>query len=169
MVEVIQLKEQKPFPNNSLSLLYYPKALQEILTEEFSAEAVRALFASNLYGNSWINGIYEHHHFHSTAHEVLGCIAGESTVQFGGPLGVTLIFSQGDVVLIPAGVSHKLLKQTADFSVLGAYPDGQLHDMQEGNASNYQQIKNNIKNVPLPKRDPVYGNEGPLQQMWYHV
>ena len=34
--------------------------------------ACKALFASNHWGAAWVDGIYAHHHYHSTAHEVLG-------------------------------------------------------------------------------------------------
>lgn len=167
MVETIHLFEQKPFPNNSLPLLYYSKVLPEVLGGEVTSDAALALFSSYHYENGWVNGIFERHHFHSTAHEVLGCISGEAEVMFGGPEGKSVTFSKGDVVLIPAGVAHKLLQKTANFSIVGAYPDKQIHDMQYGDKLNYAYIRNNVQNVPVPEQDPIYGNDGPVQTYWH--
>ena len=36
---------------------------------------------------AWVDGIYAFHHFHSTAHEVLGIVAGSASVILGGPKG----------------------------------------------------------------------------------
>ena len=44
-------------------------------------------FAANGWSNAWRDGIFRYHHFHSTAHEVLGIAAGEVRVAFGGPSG----------------------------------------------------------------------------------
>ena len=56
---------------------------------------------------AWRNGIYAHHHYHSTAHEVLGIVAGSVRVRLGGERGTTVELRAGDVVVIPAGVAHK--------------------------------------------------------------
>ncbi|NLB98972.1 MAG: cupin domain-containing protein [Lactobacillales bacterium] len=167
MVESVHLAEQKPYPNNALPLLYYPKVLEDLVGEALTADAILTLFASHDYENGWINGIYDEHHFHSTAHEVLGCVSGEAEVMFGGPDGETVLFAKGDVVLIPAGVAHKLLRKTTNFLIVGTYPDQQIHDMQYGDASHYTYMLNNVENVALPKQDPVFGMAGPVQTYWH--
>ncbi len=73
----------------------------------------------------WRNGIYGFHHYHSTAHEVLGVYAGWTDVQFGGQAGIGVRLEKNDVVLIPAGVAHKNLAQSTGFGIVGAYPRGQ--------------------------------------------
>ncbi len=47
----------------------------------------RGLFAANGWGGSWVNGVFDFHHFHSTSHEVLAVIAGSATIELGGPQG----------------------------------------------------------------------------------
>jgi hypothetical protein len=49
-------------------------------------------------------------------------------VQFGGEDEVVLEVKAGEVVVIPAGVSHKNIGAGPDFSVVGAYPEGQAWD-----------------------------------------
>lgn len=38
--------------------------------------------------------------------------------------------------------------------------------MQYGDASDYEKIKENIKNVPRPLTDPVTGNPGDMDEYW---
>ena len=88
-------------------------------------------------------------------------------VQLGGPKGPKFEVRRGDVVVIPAGIAHKNLGSSPDFRVVGAYPDGQCWDMNYGKASERPQVDLKIANVPLPKLDPVFGDTGPLIQLWY--
>lgn len=56
--------------------------------------------------------MYSTSHFHSTSHEVLGIADGRARLCFGhedNPEKVEEIVSKGDLVIIPAGVSHRLL------------------------------------------------------------
>ena len=68
-------------PNNSLPLVVYRGALGE---SSDRAGRCEALFERNGWPHPWRNGIYAHHHFHSTAHEVLGIAAGSARVRLGG-------------------------------------------------------------------------------------
>ena len=72
----------------------------------------------------------------------------------------------GDVIIIPAGVSHKNLDQSPDFRCVGAYPKGQSPDMKYGNPTERPDADERIKKVPLPKTDPVFGKAGPLIRLW---
>ena len=45
-----------------------------------SAAGFERLFLRNGWSNSWRNGVYDWHHYHTTTHEVLGCHAGEAVV-----------------------------------------------------------------------------------------
>jgi uncharacterized protein YjlB len=159
------LKDDGTFPNNDkLPLLVYPAALK--LPEQDPAAAIEALFATNQWGGAWRNGVYGYHHYHSTAHEVLGVTRGSARLQLGGERGVTLSVSAGDVIILPAGVAHKNLGDSSDFRVVGAYPHGQRWDMNYGRPGERPQADQNIARVPLPHADPVYGATGPLMDRW---
>ena len=99
---------------------------------------------------------------------MLGIARGAVKVAFGGPGGVVVDLRAGDVVVIPAGVSHKNDGATADLVVVGAYPiqldpDGDLHT---GAPSEAARVKRELANVALPTTDPVYGADGPLLRHW---
>lgn len=161
------LKDDGSIPNNpQLPLLVYQGALQ--LPVQDPAAAIEELLAGNEWGGSWRNGIYNFHHYHSTAHEVLVCYRGTAKVQLGGESGITLTLKQGDVVVIPAGVGHKNLGNSDDFRVVGAYPPGQDWDMNYGKPGERPQTDENISRVPLPPSDPVYGDNGPLCEHWFN-
>jgi len=83
-----------------------------------------ALFERNGWGGAWRNGIYAHHHYHSTTHEVLGVASGSVRVRLGGDSGKTVVLRAGDVVVVPAGVAHKSEGESPDLVVVGAYPQG---------------------------------------------
>jgi uncharacterized protein YjlB len=114
----------------------------------------------------WRNGIYSYHHYHSTAHEVLGVYRGSAKVQLGGEKGIIHEAEPGDVIIIPTGVVHKNLGSTSDFGVVGAYPDGQDWDMNYGKPGERPNADQSISSVPLPKSDPVFGASGPLLAKW---
>ena len=153
------------FPNNSeLPLVVLKNAIK--LPDEDPASVVEDIFNMNKWGNSWRNGLYRVHHYHSTAHEALGVYSGWVEGLFGGEDGVKLKVFAGDVIIIPAGVAHKNIGQSPDFKVVGAYPPGQSWDMNYGNPDERPQTDNNILRVPLPLTDPVYGKEGKLLSFW---
>jgi uncharacterized protein YjlB len=127
---------------------------------------VQRLFAQNRWGGSWVNGIYGYHHYHSTAHEVLAVCGGEAKVQLGGEKGLIATISAGDAVVIPAGVAHKNLDSSGDFTVVGAYPEGQHYDMCYGEAGERPSADERIVRVPLPESDPLRGPGGPLMRQW---
>jgi hypothetical protein len=69
-VNILQhlLKDDGQFPNNALlPLLVYQQVLPP---EEQHAENVKKLFEENDWTDSWEDGVYDYHHYHSTAHEV---------------------------------------------------------------------------------------------------
>lgn len=160
------LTEDGPFPNNALlPLLLYRNACR--LEGDGTAETVKELLETNGWGDSWVDGIYKEHHFHSTAHEVLVALAGSASVQFGGPNGITLNFEKGDVVIIPAGVAHCRIDSADGFTCMGAYPEGQQYDMNYGKDGERPRVDENLRKVPLPEGDPVYGGDGPLVKNWF--
>lgn len=159
------LEDDGIYPNNAaLSLLVYQGALN--LPDQNPAATIEGLFAANRWGGSWRNGVYSFHHYHSTAHEVLGVYSGTANVQFGGEEGPALQVRRGDVVIIPAGVAHKNLGASQDLRVVGAYPFGQRVDMNYGKPAERPRADQNIAHLPLPEADPVYATQGPLTEHW---
>ncbi len=159
------MAEEGALPNNpKLELLIYRGACN--CTGENAAVEIARLLRRNDWGNSWRNGIYNYHHYHSTAHEVLVIVAGSVTVQFGGDHGVVREFGPGDAVVIPAGVAHKNLGSSHDLSVVGAYARGQKWDICYGGNRERPAADERIARVSLPKTDPIFGADGPLVHKW---
>ena len=155
------------FPNNEkLPLVVYQNPVR--LPQLNPAATFEEIFHAHGWGNSWRDGIYPYHHYHSTAHEVLGIARGKASVRLGGDnRGQTFKVRAGDVIIIPAGVAHKNLSSSSDFLVVGAYPLGQKWDMNYGNSGERPQTERNIAQVPLPQTDPVYGEDGQLAENWH--
>ena len=155
------LKDDGTFPNNQqLPLTIYKNAID--VSSGDAANKVEKVFTDNNWGNSWRNGIFSYHHYHSTAHEVLGIYQGSAKVQLGGPEGIILDVEPGDVIIIPAGVAHKNLGSSNDFACVGAYPPGQSYDMNYGKEGERPEADKNITKVPNPETDPVFGKESPF-------
>jgi uncharacterized protein YjlB len=159
------LRDDGTFPNSRFPLLVYKKVLQ-LDESDVGEDAVKEVFETNGWVNAWVDGIYDFHHYHSTAHEVLGVIRGSALVMFGGPNGVAVPLEKGDVVVIPAGVAHKSETSDDDFTCVGAYPEGQEYDIRKGKKNDRPETDRNIEQVPLPLADPVFGIDGPVLKHW---
>jgi len=114
----------------------------------------------------WRWSVYGFHHYHSNAHEVLGVVRGNATIRFGGERGQSVQVNPGDMVVIPAGVGHRNEESSRGFSVIGAYPGGQDPDLCRESAGEIGRAARNIAAVPLPESDPLYGEQGPLVDLW---
>ena len=164
-IQTLLLLDDGTFPNNGeLPLVLFQQAFDP--TTKNLVGTIEKIFHGNAWQNSWRNGIFTFHHYHSTAHEVLGIYAGRVKAQFGGQNGQKVTAKAGDVIIVPAGVSHKNLDQSPDFRCVGAYPEQQSPDMQYGKPGERPQADQNISSVALPKFDPVYGKNGPLLELW---
>src|SRR5918994_510539 len=119
------------------------------------AGAARALFGRHGWGGSWVDGVFDFHHFHSTSHEVLAVLEGEATLELGGPQGRAFEVAAGDVVVLPAGTGHRRAAARDGFTVVGAYPGGQEdYDLlREADDA----ARERIRAVPIPDQDPVGG------------
>ena len=157
--ETYLLTDDGMFPNSRLPVLVYRGVLA---TPE--ASAFEQMFQANGWSSSWRNGLYTVHHYHSTAHEVLGIYSGRVTARLGGARGRSVTLAAGDVAVIPAGVAHKNDGASADFRVVGAYPLGTSPDMQYGKPGERPATDRSIGRVGLPTGDPVRG--GALAPLW---
>ncbi len=159
------LPDDGVFPNHALlPLLVYREAIR--MPDGQGTAAIKEILETNGWTDAWVDGIYDYHHYHSTAHEVLVISNGTARVQFGGPGGVTVAVEEGDVVIIPAGVAHKKIEDADGFTCVGAYPDGQQYDINYGKQDERPRADENIKRLPLPENDPIYGKDGPLIKNW---
>ena len=149
-------------PNSRLPVLVYPGALER----DAGPRAYEELFAGHGWLGAWRNGIFPFHHFHSTAHEVLGIAAGEAEVILGGPGGRRFHVRSGDVVVLPAGTGHCNAGSSDDLLVVGAYPNGMDWDLRRGDPAEHEEVLANIARVPFPDQDPVSGESGPLVELW---
>lgn len=148
-------------PNSRLPVLAYHE-----VEEASDATRCEKLFARNGWLGAWQNGIFSFHHFHSTAHEALGIVAGSATVILGGPDGRRFEVKPGDVLVLPAGTGHCNAGSSADLLVVGAYPNGMRWDLRRDDPDERVEVLANIANVPLPDTDPVHGPGGPLSELW---
>lgn len=148
-------------PNHpSLPVLHYKKAMKNNETN------IGKIFRSNNWGNCWINGVYDYHHYHSNSHEVLGIMKGSALLLLGGEAGSKLIVNEGDVLLLPAGTGHKKLSASPDFQIVGAYPNGQEYNVKKNTKEEMENAEDEIASAPFPEADPVYGEQGPMVKMW---
>jgi uncharacterized protein YjlB len=151
-------------PNNpTLPLVLYRAALGQ--GGDLAARC-EAMFDANGWPGAWRNGIYGHHHYHSTAHEVLGIARGSARIRLGGDNGATVELRTGDVVVIPAGVAHKREAASTDLLVIGSYPKGQRPDICPADVASHDTAVDNVARVALPRSDPVTGRIDPLLDCW---
>jgi uncharacterized protein YjlB len=124
------------------------------------ADSCRELFAGNGWGGSWVDGVLDFHHFHSTSHEVLGVVSGEAKLELGGPQGDAFDVAAGDVLVLPAGTGHRRASARAGFTVVGAYPAGQQdYDLLRGeDPAEVAAARARISALGVPPSDPVGGD-----------
>lgn len=111
--------------------------------------------------------MYSTSHFHSTTHEVLCISQGSAQLLFGGednPSKVDFTVKKGDVIVVPAGVAHRLMKDIqGDFEMVGSYPPGATWDMCYGKDTVEERTQVvGIQNVAWFEKDPIYGEDGPI-------
>jgi uncharacterized protein YjlB len=163
-IEQIQLQDKGVFPNSRYPALLYKGILDIPLL--FPGTYIKNQFEKNNWTNSWDAGIFEYHHYHSITHEVVGIYKGQTKLQLGGANGPKIFIEKGDVLVIPAGVAHKNLSGENSVGVIGAYPDGRDYDLNYGKPGERPHTDENIKKVPVPECDPVFGPDKGLTGFW---
>ncbi len=114
--------------------------------------------------------MYSQSHFHSTAHEVLCVASGKARLCCGGeknPERVEAEVEKGDVMVVPAGVAHRLLEDIdGGFSMVGSYPIGKSWDMCYGRKGEEEEERvKGIWSLGWFENDPIYGKQGPSLQV----
>lgn len=142
-------------PNSRFPLLVHRNAVPG------GADAVTERFRSNGWLNNWrYPGVYSYRHFHSTTHECLGVAQGWMDVELFGSDGITLRVTAGDVVVMPAGVSHSMVGHSDDVMMVGGYPDGRDWDNMRQDTLSEELRRTAVKRImmlPIPALDPATG------------
>ena len=159
------LSPNREIPNHR----YFPVIIYRQLLNKFhphKAEHFERVFRANGWRGIWHDSIYPYCHFHSNAHEVLGVARGQVEVELGGAEGRTLKLRAGDVMLLPAGVGHRRVRNSPTLLVVGAYPAGQQNYNICQSLRECRDAKKRIATVALPTSDPFFGPSGPLMRLW---
>lgn len=124
------------------------------------------VFERNGWQDSWRDGVYDYLHYHSRIHEVMGVARGSARVRFGGKYGRTFKLSAGDVAILPAGTGHQCIAAGRSFLVVGAYPPAGTYDECIPEKAEHVRDVMRVRKVPRPRKDPIFGSEGPLSDYW---
>ncbi|KAI5241433.1 hypothetical protein E4T43_05506 [Aureobasidium subglaciale] len=151
-------------PNTSIQkkpLLLYRGAFRANTRASQIEEHLRGL---GVVEPAWRYTMYSTSHFHTTSHEVLCISHGSASLCFGhedNPSCVKETVKQGDVVIVPAGVAHRLLNDLeGGFEMVGSYPKGKSWDMCYGKKGEEGKVKG-IGGLGWFGKDPLYGETGP--------
>jgi len=167
-VECFQIPAYQLIPNTSIQkkpLMIYRSAFNS----QVDARVIEShLSSKGVVDPAWRYTMYNTTHFHSTTHEVLVAFNGKAKLCFGGeenPGKREVVMGKGDVVVVPAGVGHRLLEDLdGGFQMVGSYPrGGKQWDMCYGKQGEEGKVKE-IGELKWFEKDPVYGNEGPVLQ-----
>ncbi|OCK77354.1 hypothetical protein K432DRAFT_428070 [Lepidopterella palustris CBS 459.81] len=169
--EVYYFSPTSHVPNSVLPVLIYRK----VLPAHPTAVSTRDALEKNLWLQGGVFKTYRTHHFHSVTHECYAVFKGSSRLLLGrGPLddtegGVEVDVSVGDIIVLPAGVSHCSVDSEGEYEYLGLYPEGSPkwdNNFCKADAGETAEKARNACSVPIPQYDPVYGKDGPLVGIW---
>lgn len=161
--EVMWLASNVWTPNNTrLPVLVYREAID--IEAGDPVARCETLFADNGWLALLRNEIHLFHHYHSTAHEVLGIVQGWARLVLGGPNGPRITVRAGDALMLPIGTGRCQLGASGDFRLIGAYPHGQSPDVCRSAPTADMQAR--MARQPVPACDPVFGKGGPMTDYW---
>ncbi|MBA2778085.1 cupin domain-containing protein [Halomonas kenyensis] len=146
-------------PNSRLAtLVFRSRGVNPVLDREAIAERFERLFSANDWQPSWRGGVFDYHHYHSTAHEAFGVLSGWGRLRLGGEQGDDLELRTGDALVLPAGTGHCHLEASRDFLLLAAYPEDQPRlDLLTADPAEHDAAVARIAKVSHPARDPLGG------------
>jgi uncharacterized protein YjlB len=157
-----QIAAFQKIPNTSIQhkpLMVYHSAFQQASASQIESH----LNKIGVVTPQWRYTMYSDTHFHSTSHEVLVIASGSAKCCFGGEENQDRyepVLQRGDVVVVPAGVGHRLLEDYGGFQMVGSYPKGFNWDMCYGREKEKEKVEA-ISKLEWFKRDPIYGDDGP--------
>ncbi|EYB68055.1 Twin-arginine translocation pathway signal [Deinococcus phoenicis] len=148
--ELFYLPQGGPIPNNPQPARLFRAALKGQTPTQIEAH-----LAERGWTNSWRNGVYPFHHYHSTAHEVLVIVRGQARLTLGGEGGEQVQVGEGDVLVLPAGTGHKNDGSSPDLLVVGAYAGGREWDLCRPEETDVAAARERIARVPGWGEEPV--------------
>jgi uncharacterized protein YjlB len=164
----LHLKPNGWMPNSPLPVLLYRNALPTSPDPANTlADTMERLFTTNGWPPQWRNGVYDFHHYHSTAHEVLGFATGRADLVLGGEGGEPVTVHAGDVLVLPTGTGHCRITASGDFLVIGAYPANEHWDICR--TAPTPEVLERMRHVRFPASDPLTGASGALPKLWPQV
>jgi uncharacterized protein YjlB len=153
-------------PNNRVFPVTLYRSAVKLPRSLDSAALWEEIFESNGWGDTWRDGIYYYLHYHSRIHEVLGIARGSATVRLGGNKGRIIKLKAGDAVVIPAGTGHQCLSVSKTFLAVGAYPPNGTYDECGPSAEEHDRNVRVVRRIGRPRKDPIFGSDGPLLKAW---
>ena len=149
-------------PNNILPVVIYKNVLQHVDQKD-----LELLFCQNRWGNNWHDIILTEDHFHSNTHEVLGLKSGHARLKLGGEKGEIVTVEKGDVIILPAGIGHFSVDNSLEYQFVGGYPNGADWNLKFSlKKEESSSVLAEIASIPLPKKDPVFGDNGQVFEYW---
>jgi uncharacterized protein YjlB len=159
-------RKNHPFPNNELPVVLYRQALCLPKQKNRAADIIQQIVRRHGWSNTWRNGIYNFHHYHSNTHECMVVAMGSAVLVIGGPDGKSIHLQPGDSLILPAGVAHLCTSYSKDFLCVGCYPQGKNYDLNYGTSAELKRALPRIAKLSVPAADPIYGEEGFLRSLW---
>ncbi|GAB2780150.1 hypothetical protein GCM10027040_02750 [Halomonas shantousis] len=153
--ETATFEDDGATPNTSLPALLF-RSQGTDLEDEALAMRFERLYSAHGWPPSWRGGVYDYHHYHSTAHEALAVIAGNARLRLGGEAGRDFDVRSGDLLVLPAGTGHCRLSASEDFQVTAAYPQDQPEvDLIRADPAEHDASVARIQRLSQPERDPL--------------
>ena len=150
-------------PNNRrLPLLFYRSGVKAGGRDP--ASAFEDAFRRNGWSPEWRNGVYGFHHYHSTAHEILGFAAGTARLLLGGPNGFEVTVSPAIARCCRPARDIAGWRRARIFWWWAA-----IRPISRGTCGarpSAKRRKREMAKVPFPNSDPVLGAAGPLLKFW---